>query len=341
MTRILIIKLRSFGDVLRTTCVLSGLHNKYSDVNIVWLSSPEALSVLENNSLINDVVSLKNVQNHQAMRKTFDFVINLEDNIAACEIVSSISTINLIGAYENDGLIYYTENSAEWFDMSLISRHGKNEADRLKKRNKRTYPRILFDMLNISPGKPLLSIPTRERTFAHQFKTRLVSNGHPIIGLNTGAGSRWQFKKLSVEKTAILADLLTDSLGASVVLFGGTAEKERNLYIQKLSKTRLIDAGNNNSLLEFSALISICDLLITSDSLALHIASCFGLPIVVFFGPTSASEIELFGPGEKIIPNMDCISCYKQNCDFNPTCMDNISAELLFETTKNLLSRTQ
>ena len=76
---------------------------------------------------------------------------------------------------------------------------------------------------------------------------------------------------------------------------------ERNEKIKKLVKTEVIDAGCDNSLMEFASLVNLCNVIITSDSLALHIGIALKKKIVCFFYPTSASEIELYGRGEKII----------------------------------------
>jgi len=50
---------------------------------------------------------------------------------------------------------------------------------------------------------------------------------------------------------------------------------------------------------------------------------------VVLFGPTSAPEIDLYDTGEKFIPGMTCLSCYKTSCDFVPNCMDLISTDMV------------
>jgi hypothetical protein len=33
------------------------------------------------------------------------------------------------------------------------------------------------------------------------------------------------------------------------------------------------------------------------------------------------------GLGEKVVPKMDCLVCYKQRCDFVPNCMDLIGVD--------------
>ena len=67
----------------------------------------------------------------------------------------------------------------------------------------------------------------------------------------------------------------------------------------------------------------------TGDTLAMHLSLALGKRTIVLFGPTSASEIELYGLGEKVVPDMTCLSCYKTACDFAPNCMDLISVEMV------------
>ena len=67
----------------------------------------------------------------------------------------------------------------------------------------------------------------------------------------------------------------------------------------------------------------------TGDTLAMHLSLALAKRTVVLFGPTSAAEIDLYGLGEKIVPDMECLSCYKTNCDFVPNCMDLISVDMV------------
>jgi heptosyltransferase-2 len=68
---------------------------------------------------------------------------------------------------------------------------------------------------------------------------------------------------------------------------------------------------------------------ITGDTLAMHMALALNCRTIVLFGPTSATEIEMYGLGEKIVPKMECLSCYKPKCDFVPNCMDLITTDMV------------
>jgi hypothetical protein len=59
---------------------------------------------------------------------------------------------------------------------------------------------------------------------------------------------------------------------------------------------------------------------------------------VVLIGPTSAAEIDLYGMGQKITAEMDCLCCYRQVCDRSPNCMESISTETVFRSVEEQLN---
>jgi len=54
------------------------------------------------------------------------------------------------------------------------------------------------------------------------------------------------------------------------------------------------------NLYEYMDWIASCKMLVSSDSLGLHIALAFGIPVVGLFGPTSAKEIHFYGKSSVI-----------------------------------------
>lgn len=329
--RILIIKLGAKGDVLRTTSILKGLKEKYRNPFIYWLTKADVYPLLKNNQLIDKILLLgkDTIDNIQ-----YDLIINLDDEEEACRLVSKLKKTKLFGAYIKDGKKEYTDDSAEWFDMSLISKFGKEKADELKKKNKATYQDIICKALGIMKNKIILNLDNSNIEFANSFKKKNNIKGL-VIGLNTSAGRRWQLKKLDTEKTIKLANLLQKKFNAKVILFGGPEEAERNKEIK--AKANVIDAGTNNPLLDFAALVNICDIVIASDSLAAHIAIDLGKKVIIFFGPTSAEEIDVYNKGRKIVPDIGCLYCYKKVCDFDPNCMDKIKVDDFIKAVEELL----
>ena len=143
--RILIIKLGAIGDVIRTTSILPMLKEKYK-ANITWVTKTESISLLKNNFNIDNLYSIEDL-NKEILNQKYDLVINFEDEIEACDLATNVKKDKLIGAYTKEGKRTYTDNASEWFDMGLISKYGKEKADELKAKNKRTYQDIHFSIL--------------------------------------------------------------------------------------------------------------------------------------------------------------------------------------------------
>lgn len=317
---ILIIKLGAIGDVIRTTSVLSGLKSKYKDCNIDWATKKESFDVLKNNQLINKIYLINS--NLKLANKKYDLVINLDDDFEACRLATKVYSKKIVGAFLQNNKKAYTADSALWFDMGLLSRFGKKKADELKARNKKTYQEIMYKILGLNYNKqePILNLDKKSLSFGKKFAIKNgIGKRDLVIGINTGAGGRWEDKKLGIEETAELIDKLSNQIkNSKILLFGGPEEKERNKKIKNLIKTSIIDAGCDNSLMEFASLVNLCSALVTSDSLALHIGVALKKRIVVFFYVTSASEIELYNRGVKILGKGKDYCSYKPKCDYKP-----------------------
>jgi hypothetical protein len=94
--------------------------------------------------------------------ESFDLVINLEDDIESARFLKSVTTDRLFGAYTNNAAaMAYTQSAHQWFDLSLISVHGKKMADELKLHNRRTYQELIFEGLGFQfAGEDYLLPPT-------------------------------------------------------------------------------------------------------------------------------------------------------------------------------------
>lgn len=87
----------------------------------------------------------------------------------------------------------------------------------------------------------------------------------------------------------------------------------------------------------YSGIVKNCDLLVTGDTLALHLAIGLKAPVVVMFGPTRHQEIEIYGRGTKIASDFECSPCYLGVCQRQVTCMDAISVDAVIESAARLV----
>jgi heptosyltransferase-2 len=272
----------------------------------------------------------------------YDWVVSLDDDYPSCALASELQTQRLSGGYKVDGELAYTRDLEPWFGMGLLRpQHegGLAQANALKRANQRTHGEILYECLGLPLPVPrptvTISPKAREQAISWLVEKRLR---HPIVALNTGAAARWQRKSWSEGQTAQLAQAIYEQRRASVVIVGGVAEAERNLRIEALaSRPAVVAAPAALDLIAFAALLEQCDLVVSSDSLAVHLSNALAKRMVVFFGPTSASEIDLYGLGEKIVTSLECRGCYLKTCDAHPNCMDSIAVnQVLSSVGKSL-----
>ncbi len=333
-TRILIIKLAAIGDVLRTTPILPVLKKKYPQSHITWITDKSSSQVLEENPYI-DCLLIANYENTLRLQvEKFDILICLDKDTLASSLASLVKADQKLGfALSEKGLLYPLNREADYLFRLGVS-------DELKfRQNKKTYQQLIFETLKLEEGygEYVINLSEKYVLYGRQLAKQWgIHNGRPVIGLNTGSGKRFATKRWDVGSFIELADKLSKDLNVHVVLLGGPEETERNKEITTKTASHVIDTGCHHSLKEFMGLINQCHLIVTGDTLALHLAIALKKLVVTFFGSTCHQEIDLYGRGRKLVTNMDCAPCYRGNCD-TMACMKSISVTDVFHACKETL----
>ncbi|MDD5431398.1 MAG: glycosyltransferase family 9 protein [Candidatus Omnitrophica bacterium] len=331
MKKIVILKYSAIGDVLRTTAILPGLKNEFPGSEIYWITEAKSRPVLENNHFIKKVYLESELTEH-FKKDRFDLIINLDEDYDACQLASELKG-KILGYYLENGKIVCSQGAKYWMSMSLL---GADNRDELKKANKETYQKIMYDIIELpydSDFSSRLFLTAKEKEFGSSFAKKHKIDFHKdyVVGINSGAGKRWPLKKLEIKKIVLMINKLIDC-GLKVILLGGEEEVERNQKILSLCSSKLVDAGLDNSIREFASIINICDSIVTADTLAMHISISLGKHTLVFFGPTPWHEIEFYGKGEAVFSNLDCLCCMKKIiCEKKPNCMELINEDLIIE----------
>jgi heptosyltransferase-2 len=209
--------------------------------------------------------------------------------------------------------------------------------------NTKTYPELVYECAGLpypDPAEYLLPDFSAEiasgRAFLHSIG---VGPGDLKVGLNTGASDVFATKKWTEEGYSELADLLAKNLGAKALLLGGPAEAERNARIAASASRAPVNAGTDHPIRQFVGIVGNLNLLITGDTLAMHIAIGLRVPVLVILGATCHQEIELYGRGAKIISDFECSPCYLSVCPKEKTCMQAIPARTVYNAAAQLLRR--
>ena len=254
----LIIKLNATGDVVRTTPLLSKLTGE-----VTWITAANNVALLEGIAPGLRVLSWDDRQ--RATDRSYDLLLNLEDELTTAEFAAGIDHRRIFGAYAvGQGGVRHTEDSNAWFDLSLISRFGRKRADELKLLNRRSYQDLIFEGLGWRfEGQPYRLPKPRP--------TGLVGD----VALAPVAGPAWPMKNW-----AYYGELRQALEGSGYT-------------VNVLPK--------RPTLLEHLGDIAGHRMLVSGDSLPMHLALGLGLRCVTLFTCTSPWEIHGYGLQDQVI----------------------------------------
>jgi len=332
--KMLLIKRAAMGDVLRTTSLLPGLKRKYPHRSIFWVVDEESVELLENNPLIDRIIPFTPENWLPLFVQKFEAVICLDKDPAATALATKISCPSKFGFGMSEHGNLDVFNSASDYALRL------GIDDELKFReNRKTYQEIICEMAEIPcQGDPyILALTEADLGKARAFcRRRKIDRTRPRIGLNTGAGTKFETKQWPPAYFRRLIRLLVSKIGADVFLLGGRREKDMNRALGRTASKTVFNTGNDHSLREFAGFIEAMDVVVSSDSLGMHLAIALGKRVVALFGPTCPQEISLYGRGTAVFAGVRCSPCYKSSCP-DMTCMNAITPERVFEEIRKIL----
>jgi heptosyltransferase-2 len=258
---VLIIKLGATGDVVRTTTLLRRLGGR-----ITWLTEAKNTVLL-----VGVKEGLKCVcweKRDKTKGTLYDLVINLEDTQEVGSFLKLLRYKQLFGAYLDSGnSLCYTDDSRPWFDLGVLSRYGKQQADQLKYENRRTYQELIFEGLGWRFEGERYCLPEPP-------KTGLKGD----IAIAPQAGLIWPMKNW------VYYDDLERTL------------KRNDLIVNVLPR--------RSSLLEHLGDVSNHRCLVSGDTLPMHLALGSNVRCVSLFNCTSPWEIHDYGLQRKIVSSL-------------------------------------
>ena len=276
---ILIVKLGATGDVVRTTPLLRRFTG-----NVTWVTARKNKALLEN--FEGSSASLRALEWEDRAKlegESFDLAINLEDDPDTAAILETVRTGRVFGAFANDkGTMCYTPDASKWFDLSLISVHGREKADELKFLNRRSYQELIFEGLGLAfTGERYLLPPTAASDL--QGDVAIASEAGPVWPMKKWAHYDWL--KIELEGRGLTVNYLPT----------------RPTLLEHLADVR----GHR------------C--LVSGDSLPMHLAVGSAIPTVALFNCTSPWEIYDYGILTKVISPLLGEFFYKRGFDARAT----------------------
>jgi heptosyltransferase-2 len=166
----------------------------------------------------------------------------------------------------------------------------------------------------------------------------------PLVMLNPGA-SFGTSKMWSAGRYAALADMLVERRGARIIINAAPSERHIAAWVgQAMTHPPAINfAGRDNTLGLLKALLRRCDLLVTNDTGARHLAAAMRIGVVTIFGSTDPQWARIDYPCERQVRvAVPCSPCQQKLCTqpAGPAyhqCLEAITPEMVYAVAAELL----
>ncbi len=323
--KILILKLGAIGDVIRTTTILNGLRKKYGeDIHITWVVGNESYDFIKNNKYINKALLFNEETKLRLEQEKFDILLSLE--------ITPPSTLlaNLANAKEKFGYYFNEDGHPSAFNKAAEFYLDRVFSDTIDKETKKTYQEMLFEIIELPYNKEEYIIELTKEDYANEFKKK-NNLGNKIIGINVGSGSRWPSKQWHKEKLrALIINEIRKKTDYDVLLLGGPEEKE---ILPELAKELNVAYNNpDNSINEYISIVNLCDIIVTGDTITLHIGIGLKKKVIALFFCTPPWQIEEYGRVKKLVSLL--LDKYYFDDQYHEDLANSISVEEVFNLIK-------
>ena len=326
--RILMIHLEALGAVMRSTALLPAVRRKYPGAHITWVTQKPSQLLLAENPLIDRVLTTDADDLLKLSVLEFDIALVIDKGLKSAGILK-LTTADLVYGFSIDArsgaVVPATPAANELWEIGLSNRKKFVE-------NTKTETQLAHEALDLGPWVAddyLLRLSESERREVASRRKAWAPKGEILIGLNTGCSGVIQYKKLTVEKHRELIQSLNALPNVRVVLLGGKEDTDRNERIAY--GLNVIQSPSQSGLRDGIVSVEACDVVVTGDSLGMHLAIALKKWTVAWFGPTCAHEIDLYGRGVKVMSAASCGPCWKRSCSRSPMCYDLVSTDDLMK----------
>jgi ADP-heptose:LPS heptosyltransferase len=314
-SRILIIKLGAIGDVLRTTPLLRRLRQEYPGCAITWLThTPAILPQGE----VEEILKFDFAAALQLQAREFEVVINLDKEKEACAL------LNTIAAKQKFGYALRPHDGVAWPQNELAGHKFLTGIfDQVSLQNTKPYVQEIFELCGFDFRGEEYVFDTHDDK---GYDWSLLPTARPRIGLNTGCGDRWTTRLWSDEKWISLITQLQQA-GYTPVLLGGEAEDARNRVLNATTGAAYLGTF---PLPQFINLMHQMDGIVTQVTMAMHISIALRKPTILMNNIFNPYEFDLYGRGQIVGPDKQCVCFYRGSCQLGTSCMEDLSAGKVF-----------
>lgn len=337
--KILIVNLDAMGNVLVTTSLLPAIKQKYPKSHITWITLKNAAPLLQNNPYLDRVYVWEPESWIVLQQMKFDLVLNVDKSQRSGAFTMGLQAKEKrgFGLNRHGQIVPLNKEAHENYLLGLD--------DHLKFRgNKKTVQQIQSEQFRFKYKRDeyTLVLSESEREFCARYKKEMgIDEDDIVVGFNTGCSELYPNKKMTVDQHVAVINRLADIEGMKLVLLGGAEDTVRNAEIVRQVGDKVISTPTTEGVRRGICYVNICDVVISGDSFGMHVAVGLTKYVIVWFGVSCWTEIDLYDRGVKLIPEgLACSPCWKRECPYNLECIHMIDLDAMVRHVKEFNAAT-
>jgi len=335
--RVLIVNLDHLGDVVRSTALLGPLHRAIPGAHVTWITLPRAAPLLAHVQGLDRVLPLGPAIGPLLRVLEFDLVLGVDKSLEAGALTLAARAPHRrgFGVDPAGAVVPLDTDAAELYEQGL-------DDEAKFQRNRKPMTQLVCEALGLpyrrDPYRVALSDAERAAVDAWR-RDHGVGPGRPLIGFNTGSSDALRFKRLPREHLVQLIELVADGCPeAALALLGGPEDTARNSAVaERTAALGVIETPTTAGLRRGLQMVAACDVVVSADTLGMHMAIGLGKRVVVWFTVSSHHEIDLYDRGEVVLADVDCRPCMRAACDRQPLCSERVPPSELAGAVRRML----
>ncbi|MHB8754074.1 MAG: glycosyltransferase family 9 protein [Candidatus Acidiferrales bacterium] len=328
--RVLIVRLRSLGDVILLTPALSALHEWRPDLRLCVLVEPFCAPLLEGNPAVSEIVRMGSffASAKDLRARHFPVVYNQHAGPTSALLVACIGVSQRV---------CWTRRQFSFVYNVLIPDPG-DRVHTVEHRMEQFYATGL--PRGPVPPARVYAQPDAQAAVAEQLSARGIAPEKPYAVLHPGA--KYFTKRWAIDKFIGIARWLREKKRIEPVFNLGPGEAEIVAEVRKScgSEFALLDSLDLRQLI---ALIAGCRVFIGNDSGPTHIATALARPVVAIFGSSSSVHWRPWRASHRVVQNdFPCNPCRGDRCYAfaEPRCILSVTLDQVRDACEALLTET-
>lgn len=324
------------GDAVMTLPAIASIRRTFPSAEVQVLAKPWVAEVYKLSPDIDKIFLFREPGEHEGVagkfrlasdlrRERFDLAIYLQNAIEAA-ILGWLARIPLRAGYDSDC-------------RGFLLTHPVRRTKEIKKVYQVDYYLNMVRSLGCEPAsrEVMLSAARIQDRAERCLEERGIFGIPVLIGLAPGAmygpAKRW-----FPERFGAVAKKLAGIFNSRSIIFGSKGDMEVARIVQETIGETAINIAGQTDLAEAIALISRCSIFITNDSGLMHVAGALNVPTLAIYGSTNPVTTPPPGRNSVIVrKEVPCSPCLKQVCPTDFRCMEDISADEVFEAARAML----